>query len=129
MALIPDPTSQLIEHVLRFRNHRQDVIAANIANANTPGYRGFDVVLDQKLQATQGAALRRTDPRHIAGPALSPDVGAKLSPSNERPRLDGNNVSVEQEFVKLMENRTMYVTAFELRDKLGGFARVARETR
>jgi flagellar basal-body rod protein FlgB len=132
MPLIPNPTGRLIEHVMRFRDQRHDVIAANIANADTPGYRAFELVLDGALGSGEGgaAAMRRSDPRHVGSGA----EGARGAPGRSvaapgAPRLDGNNVSLDQEFLKLTENRVLYQAAFELYENFGGLTRLAREVR
>jgi flagellar basal-body rod protein FlgB len=115
--------------VLQYRDQRHDVIAANIANANTPGYRAFDLVLSDALGGGAPLALTRTDPRHIAPEGRSTSFGGQTVASNAPPRLDGNNVSLDSEFIKLTENRIMYQTAFELHDKLKSLSRAARELR
>jgi len=129
MPLIPNPTAGLIEQVLRFRNHRHDVLASNIANANTPGYRAFDVQLSAQGGGSKPIAMRTANPRHIqSSPGSGPPPGVS-HPSGAAPRLDGNNVDVDTEFLKLTENRLMYQTAFELYETFGGLTRLAREVR
>ena len=112
MGLIDNPLSGLLERVLAHHTRRHSALASNIANASTPGYRAFDVVLRERL----------------TGDAPSPRDSRRVE-SDAAPRLDGNNVSLEEQFVKLAENRTMYQAAFELYDKWGGLSRLARETR
>jgi len=129
MPLIPNPASKIFDHILQFRNHRHDVLAANVANANTPGYRSFDLVLNQTLRANASLPLKRSDARHISPVSSSQTVGTETVQSRAPGRLDGNNVSLENEFLKLTENRIMYQTAFEIRDKLGALSRTARELR
>ena len=111
MPMIPDPTSKLIEQVLGFRNLRHDVIASNIANANTPGYKAFDLVLQKQMDET------------------TPLDRSRLVRSREPARLDGNNVSLDQELRKLLENRTMYEVGMELMDRWGSLKKIAREVR
>jgi flagellar basal-body rod protein FlgB len=129
MGLIANPTLSLIEHVMRFRNERHDVIASNIANSNTPGYRAFDLVLDGALDAGGSIGLSHSNPRHIADAGVGgTSIGSAL-PTRDPARLDGNNVSLDNEFLKLTENRLMYQTAFELYENFGALTRVAREVR
>ena len=49
MGLIDNPLASVLEKVLAYHSRRHDVIASNIANANTPGYTAFDLVLRQRL--------------------------------------------------------------------------------
>lgn len=129
MALIDSPMFALLEHVMRFQNRRQDALSTNIANASTPGYRSFDLVLAQAQQAEPPLAPRRLDGRHLAGADDPQGVGARLLRSRARPRLDGNNVVIDQEFVRLIENQTRYLAALELRERLGALVSLAREVR
>jgi flagellar basal-body rod protein FlgB len=130
MPLIQNPTTKLLEYVLSYRNQRHDVIATNIANANTPGFRAFDLLLDEAASsAPQGVVPHRTDPRHLSAQSTQESVGVRAIPSSEPPRLDGNNVSLEDELLKLLENRTLYQTAFELRDRIANLNSLAREVR
>jgi flagellar basal-body rod protein FlgB len=131
MPLISNPTTKLLEYVLSYRNQRHDVIAANIANANTPGYRAFDLVLDEAAGTASNAVLpRRTDPRHFGASSTQETSGNVRSlASDAEPRLDGNNVSLEDELLKLLENRTLYQTTFELRDRVANLTALAREVR
>jgi flagellar basal-body rod protein FlgB len=128
MPLIPNPTSSLIEHVLRFRNQRHDVLASNIANASTPGYRGFELVLGEQL-GSSGVGLQRSSSRHMSGGESSLPATGDAQMSRDRARLDGNNVSLDAEFMKLTENRLIYQTAFELYEGMNGLSRIAREIR
>jgi len=125
MPLISNPTTQILEHVLRFRDQRHDLIAANLANASTPGYRAFDLALNQAL-GDGPLSLQGSDPRHFATQSAA---SGRTVASNAPARLDGNNVSLEDELLKLLENRTLYQTAFELRDRLASLTGLARDVR
>lgn len=129
MPLIENPLSTILEQVLRHQNARHDVLAANIANANTPGYKAFDLVLREQVEQMTPIAPRQSDPRHQTQSQTLDDIGAKAVRSNAPARLDGNNVSLDDEFVKLTENRMKYQAVFELMDKWEGFGRIAREVR
>ncbi|MBA2125956.1 flagellar basal body rod protein FlgB [Hyphomicrobium methylovorum] len=78
---------------------RQSVIASNIANANTPGYKareiqGFD---DEMAKAT---AMVTTNAGHIA-PGNNGTVSANESNSQDADVfVSGNDVTLEQEFLK-----------------------------
>jgi len=128
MPLIEDSTSKLIEQVLGFRNLRHDVITANVANANTPGYKAFDLILQKRMD---GMALEptRTNARHLTQEESPRLKGTRLVPSPAPARLDGNNVSLDQEFGKLLENRMLYEAGMELMDRWGSLKKVAREVR
>ncbi len=129
MPLIEDPTSKLIEQLLGFRNLRHDVIASNIANASTPGYKAFDLILQERMDGMEPIEPIRTHPRHMSQSEAPSLKGTRLLRSRDPARLDGNNVSVDQELGKLLENRTMYEAGMELLDRWGSLKKIAREVR
>ncbi len=129
MPLIEDPASKLLDQVLAFRNLRHDVIASNIANANTPGYKAFDVILREHAGAMKPIEPNRTHPRHLTQSDPASPGGLRFERSREAARLDGNNVSLDQELGKLMENRVMYEVGMELMDRWGSLKTIAREVR
>ncbi len=129
MGLIENPLATLLEQVLRYQTARHDVIASNVANANTPGYKAFDLVLRESVEHMQPIAPRHSSARHMTQSQTLDDIGAKTLRSRAPARLDGNNVSIDEEFMKLTENRMRYQAVFELMDKWGGLTPIARELR
>ena len=92
--------TSLVERLMSAAQMRSKVIAANIANANTPGYVRRELHFEDLLRALQGGGTRE-----LAD--LEPKVVEdRLSPANP----DGNNVSLELELNALRENRIMYET-------------------
>lgn len=90
-----------IDHMqggLSFQRARQEVLASNVANLDTPGYRPLD--LDRTIDAATGA----TDPDSFR---TFDDGGQLVSP-------DGNAVQLERELAKMDANRTCYATTAEL---------------
>ncbi len=88
---------------------RNDVIANNIANATTPGYKRQDVDFESEFRK----ALKRS--RYISMDDRIADIKtARLNPrtfidsANFSYRLDGNNVDIETENVTLASNQLKY---------------------
>ena len=80
---------------------RQNVIAENIANADTPGYQARDVApFADMLQGSD--SLRRTRAGHL-GAADQPD--RRFTRDGTMPSPNGNAVSVETEMVNAVEVR------------------------
>lgn len=78
---------------------RQQAIAANIANAETPGYRRLDVA--PSFETELRASLARDDlPRTLA--TLQPTLAVDARARNVRP--DGNSVELESELLALNRN-------------------------
>jgi flagellar basal-body rod protein FlgB len=102
---------------------RDSVIRSNIANAETPGYKGSDVQFESLIaEAVENASAkpalrgRVTHERHIeiGGGAGRLDMDA-IEPRvvvNDATavRMDGNNVDIESENVKLVQNGLYYST-------------------
>jgi len=93
---------------------RQRVIANNIANVNTPGFKKSTVNFQQQLQAALGnnsLGMKATNERHIAGSGLNQLEG--LAPEivkvdNTSMKAGQNNVDVDEEMVNLAANTLMY---------------------
>jgi flagellar basal-body rod protein FlgB len=80
---------------------RQNVVAENVANANTPAYRSVDLKpFDAALQAT-ALQLARTSPKHmsIVQNNYEPTLDDPNSENHET-YLSGNDVSLEREMEK-----------------------------
>ena len=90
---------------LQYRASRHEAIAANIANADTPGYRAVDLTFGRALEAA-GLPLRTTDPRHLGGSRLP--LQDRLVLSGGEPRRDGNDVNVDREMAQLARNQIEY---------------------
>jgi flagellar basal-body rod protein FlgB len=129
MELIPNPLKTALERVLGFHDARHEVIASNLANANTPGYTAFDLVLRERLGESGPLAPARSDARHLAESPELEAAGARRVASREPARLDGNNVYLEQEFTRLVDNRMRYQALVELLDRWNGLGSIARELR
>ncbi len=82
---------------------RQEAIATNIANAETPGYRRLDVSpeFDRELRNVMGRGASPAELRGIEV-ELKPDEFARSM------RHDGNTVEVEQEMLEMNRNTVTY---------------------
>ena len=112
-----DKTMQLLEQNLDLRAARHRVIASNVANEETPGYRAKELqFLDALAAATHGksgATLATTDVRHMGVQGQTGErVHGKLVelPSPELP-LDANSVNLDMEMAKLGDNAVNYNAA------------------
>ena len=92
-------TMQTLEKAMDVRMANQRVIAANLANMDTPGFQAQSVDFEQSLtNALNGQA----DP-------------AVIKPTGDVARtLDGNNVDQESELTKMTRNRIMYTLSAQL---------------
>jgi flagellar basal-body rod protein FlgB len=100
-------------------SRRQALIASNLANLDTPGYRTRDFSFEGALKSalagqTSPINLSMTNPMHFPGStSLSmPSSTDALRPSAER--NDGNDVSLDRENMLLTRTQTSYQTASNL---------------
>ncbi len=85
----------LLSKMLDAAAMRQKIIAQNVANVNTPGYRRQEVQFDDQL-----AALLRRD-EDMSATQLAPRVSETAGLPE---RVDGNNVDIDMEMAELTEN-------------------------
>jgi flagellar basal-body rod protein FlgB len=109
-------TIQLTQQALAASWLRHQVIANNIANANTPEFQGssvqFESLLSAALAREEEVTLRgRTaHPRHIPFPERVDvtTVRPRVVPNEGVMRVDGNTVDPEQEMALLAANQLWY---------------------
>ncbi len=114
--LSKNPMVGLADHTMGLAVRRQALIASNLANLDTPGYRTQDLDFEQALKAAlgpgQGQALpmARTNSRHLAGsPGSSVAVTHPGRPTSER--NDGNDVNLDRETLLLSRTQSTYQLA------------------
>jgi flagellar basal-body rod protein FlgB len=107
---------QSMDRSLTLASQRQALIASNLANIDTPGYRTRDFSFEEALKAEFSRqntpnALRTTNPMHLQGSPTSslPPSTDPLTPSSER--NDGNDVSLDRESMLLTRTQTNYQMA------------------
>lgn len=93
----------LAERRLSWIDQRQRVLAQNIANADTPGYRPRDIPDFASTLARANLAPARTSPLHLAA-VVSSAAGAPTSPAQASP--DGNEVNIETELTKVADDES-----------------------
>ncbi len=82
---------------------RQSVLARNMANADTPGYKARDIApFAQTYQAGGGFAPRTTRPGHVGESAGGYAVEMRDAANGETDP-NGNSVSLEQEMLKAVD--------------------------
>jgi len=88
-------------------------ISANIANIETPGFKRFKVVLDEKLGRANSSSheLATTNPGHIGNSSNEDAKPFKITKDDiGTMRADGNNVDIDHELSELSSN-AIYFTA------------------
>ena len=98
---------------LRLRSQRTELLANNLANADTPNFKARDLDFRQALAGALGAkgdalALKTTSQRHIAGAATNPLEAALKYRNEEQGAVDGNTVNMDVERSAFAENSVQY---------------------
>jgi flagellar basal-body rod protein FlgB len=111
------------EKVLAMRGYRQQLLASNIANADTPNYKAVDIDFSKALSAAGsggGLVMTRTSARHLDGGAGSVLAGVKPQYRNAvQPSVDGNTVDTNIEQAQFTENALQYSTTMQfLNDRI-----------
>ena len=109
MANSLDTSLQFHVEALNLRALRQQVLASNIANADTPGYKARDIDFSKSLEAavagrTQTTSLATTAARHLAPGQQGAAGGPVLYRKPVQPSLDGNTVDMDVERAQFAEN-------------------------
>lgn len=99
---------------LHLRAQRSELLASNLANADTPHYKARDLDFARALSASmgegEGLGLRRTQSGHLAGEgagagAATADIGYRQP---HQPSVDGNTVETDLEQAAFAENAVRY---------------------
>jgi flagellar basal-body rod protein FlgB len=109
MPISDIPILSMLRTRMQWHQARQEVLAENVANADTPNYRPRDLA-PPSFDAALGAAsltLARTDAGHLAGPFGGDGFAANRSQRYEV-RPGGNGVSHEDEMMKVASNQMDY---------------------
>ena len=108
----------LAEARMAWVDRRQQVLAQNIANADTPGYKPRDVTpFASQLESV--LALTRPDPADLAGPE---DSAASLKKSlTPQVAVDGNAVSVTDQLAKVADTSSTQELVQNIYKKYMGF--------
>lgn len=102
---------------MQWHQTRQTLLAENVANAETPGYRGRDLTAfstEEAVRRSPSVTTLATNARHFAvGSDPSRAMGARTMNSFEI-MPEGNGVTLEEEMMKVTTNQMDYQAATTL---------------
>ena len=105
-----DALLQVKRTALNARVYRQELLASNIANADTPNYKARDIDFKGALEGalagrTEGSLnLARTSARHLGSESSQAFDGAAKYRTEFQPNVDGNTVNMDVERAAFAEN-------------------------
>ncbi|ELY5806471.1 flagellar basal body rod protein FlgB [Cronobacter sakazakii] len=120
-----DAALRFQQEAINLRAQRQEILAANIANADTPGYQARDIdfasqlkkVMDQGRASSSTMTLAMTSSRHIPAQASTGASLDLLYRVPDQPSMDGNTVDMDRERTQFADNSLKYQTDLQV---LGG---------
>ena len=117
-----DPVTASIEKLLDLRTRQHAMTVANLANADTPGYRARHVDFGRSLaRLLRDAGPARTHEAHLSGNGLSEVVIRQVEPPPWAG--DGNSVDPQREMAVLTENQLLYNASIEIFNRRLGLLR------
>lgn len=98
---------------LTLRSERLGLLASNIANAATPGYKARDLDFQALVRERQSPSLSATNSRHFATPAAEegPRIRYRMP---VQPSLDGNTVELATEQLQFAETALRYRSSLSI---------------
>lgn len=120
-----DAALRFQQEALNLRAQRQEILAANIANADTPGYQARDIdfasemkkVMDRGRVEGSGVSLTLTSERHIPAQTQTVPQLDLLYRIPDQPSMDGNTVDMDRERTNFADNSLKYQSDLQV---LGG---------
>lgn len=124
---------------LKLRAQRTEILASNIANADTPNYKARDLVFAEVLQETQAAGVKKssqlalsggldtTNARHIKTRSTHGADAPIMYRQPEQASLDGNTVDKDLEQARFAENTIRYQASLQfINSRVSGLMRTLR---
>jgi flagellar basal-body rod protein FlgB len=98
------------EHAVRLRTQRAEILAGNLANADTPGFKARDVDFAALLrkELPGDVQLAATRPGHIGDDARLFSTSQLMYRNPQQASLDGNSVDAVREQVEFSANAMQY---------------------
>ena len=89
--MIEDRMFPVLDNLLTLTSKRQQILAGNVANIDTPGYRAKDISFAAELDG-------------------SLDLSSKVIEVETKDKPNGNNVDLDRELTEITKNGLQYVT-------------------
>ena len=129
MALDNIPLLATLKSRLGYLTQRERLVAENVANSDTPGYSPRDLkpfTVPKAGDVSHKLAAATTSARHIASSGGGPSAAyaAVVTPDSET-KLDGNQVVLEEQMMKMSEARMNYDAAIGFYQKSLNILRLA----
>ena len=132
MAISFDKALGVHADALSLRSERANVLASNIANADTPGYKARDIDFHQVLKSMSGQQggslpMTSTSNSHANGLLNADAINGLQYRASGQPSIDGNTVDLQKERTEFTRNTMEFNTSFTfLNSKIRGLMTAIR---
>ncbi len=118
-SLFDNTTIPILQEVVSFAEARHNVLAGNIANVDTPGYRLRDLSPETFQQRLKEVIAERSRARQYSSPGVTPtEPGDPMRNVRDSLRsitfLDGSDVGIEQQVTEITKNQFLHNLAISL---------------
>jgi flagellar basal-body rod protein FlgB len=103
--MIDDKMLPALEGLLTFTAKRQQAMAANVANLDTPGYRAKDYTFQEAMSSI---GLTATSGTHIS--PVEDTSNTRMYEVDSQVKPNGNSVNLDRELTEITKNGLQYVT-------------------
>ncbi len=117
MTIANLPLFAALTDKMRWHQTRQGLLAENVANAETPGFRGSDLAVYQFDTALGNVATSTTVAGHISVNSSGTEAFPARSAASFEVTPEGNGVTLEDEMMKVAQNQLDFQTVTGLYSK------------
>ncbi|MDX1452977.1 MAG: flagellar basal body rod protein FlgB [Oleiphilaceae bacterium] len=126
MAISFDKALGVHAQALELRSQRAEILANNLANADTPGFKARDIdfqrILKEQMGTQDALAMATTDGQHLPHGELNA-ADALLYRAPLQPSIDGNTVETQREIAEFSKNAMDFQASFQfLNSKFKGLS-------
>jgi flagellar basal-body rod protein FlgB len=125
------PIMQMMTKRMSWLSRRTEIIAQNVANADTPGFKARDLKpmnfreLVDREAGPRNAGPRLTNARHLTGTRATQSFDTERAPDRFETSINGNDVSLEQQLTRLGQTQLSYQATTNLYRKHLDMFRIA----
>lgn len=105
------------ESAMNLQSRRAQMLAQNLANSDTPGYKAKDIDFESAMKSvskgTAGAPLKTTSAKHIQPTGFFMGV-EEMYREPTQPSLDGNTVEPHVEMAEFTDNSMRYLMTLRI---------------
>ena len=112
-------TVDLLSRALDFRSANHSVIAGNLANIDTPGYKPKELSFNKELRKVmdkRAIPLRKTDPKHFSylNNGFSNGRGSFTIKTRDMATDKSDKLNIDSEMAKMVQNNLLYEATVKL---------------